>query len=146
MQRFAKDLLDSIDNLDRALDAVPKEKLTEENQDLVNLHGGLKMTETILSNTLKKHGMEKFDPTGEKFDPNKHEATFQVPQPDKEDGSVFHVQSKGFLYNGRVLRVSCYAACCTKSAQLTLIFPRPPRLALLRTRNLEAMMLGGICE
>lgn len=64
------------------------------------------MTEGILTATLKKHGMEKFDPTGDKFDPNRHEATFQVPMPDKEDGSVFHVQSKGFLYNGRVLRVS----------------------------------------
>lgn len=108
LQRFAKDLLDSIDNLDRALDAVPAEKLTADHQDLVNLHSGLKMTEGILTATLKKHGMEKFDPTGDKFDPNRHEATFQVPMPDKEDGSVFHVQSKGFLYNGRVLRVSSF--------------------------------------
>jgi molecular chaperone GrpE len=66
------------------------------------------MTEGILMTTLKKHGMEKFDPSveGEKFDPNKHEATFMTPQPDKPDNTVFHCQSKGFLYNGRVLRVS----------------------------------------
>lgn len=58
--------------------------------------------------TLKKHGLERFDPSekGDKFDPNRHEATFQVPQPDKEDGTVFHTQQKGFALNGRVLRVS----------------------------------------
>ena len=57
--------------------------------------------------TLKKHGLERFDPSveGDKFDPNKHEAVFQAPMKDKEDGSVFHTQQKGFLLNGRVLRV-----------------------------------------
>lgn len=108
LQRFAKDLLDSMDNLDRALINVPADKLTEANQDLVNLHSGLKMTETILVNTLKKHGVERFDPaeTSDKFDPNKMEATFQAPQQGKEDGTVFYTQQKGFLLNGRVLRAA----------------------------------------
>lgn len=110
ISRFAKDLIDSVDNLDRALATVPVDALTasDANKDLVSLHSGLKMTETILMNTLKKHGLERFDPAveGEKFDPNKHEATFQTPQPDKEDGTVFYTQQKGFALNGRVLRVS----------------------------------------
>ncbi|CAK1354805.1 GrpE protein, mitochondrial [Cercospora beticola] len=108
LQRFAKDLLDSVDNLDRALQNVPKEKLTDANPDLVNLHSGLKMTDEILVNTLKKHGMERIDPSveGEAFNPNLHEATFQAPQPDKKDGTVFYTQQKGFLYNGRVLRAA----------------------------------------
>lgn len=108
IQRFAKDLIDSVDNFDRALDTVPKDKLTDENKDLKALHDGLRMTETILMSTLKKHGLERFDPSekSEKFDPNKHEATFMVPQPDKEDGTCFHTQQKGFILNGRVLRVS----------------------------------------
>lgn len=51
--------------------------------------------------------MERIDPSveGEAFNPNLHEATFQAPQPDKKDGTVFYTQQKGFLYNGRVLRV-----------------------------------------
>lgn len=108
LQKFAKDLIDSIDNLDRALGTVPQEKLTEENKELMSLHSGLTMTEKILMQTLAKHGMERFDPSeaGDRFDPNKHEATFQVPQPDKEDGTVFHTQQKGFSLNGRILRVS----------------------------------------
>lgn len=65
------------------------------------------MTETVLMGTLKKHGLERFDPSenSDKFDPNKHEATFQTPQPDKQDGTVFFTQSKGFTLNGRVVRV-----------------------------------------
>jgi len=108
LQSFSRDLLDSIDNLDRALSVVPKEKLDGSNKDLSDLHSGLKMTETILMNTLKKHGLERFDPSAEsdKFDPNMHEATFQTPQPDKQDGTVFFCQSKGFKLNGRVIRVS----------------------------------------
>lgn len=106
LQRFSRDLLDSIDNLDRALLTVPSDKLTDENQDLKNLHSGLKMTEGILLSTLKKHGLERFDPSeaSEKFDPNKHEAVFQTPMPEKTDGTVFHTQSKGFTLNGRIIR------------------------------------------
>jgi len=85
--------VDSVDNLDRALTTVPPEKVTAED---------------ILMQTLKKHGLERFDPSenGEKFDPNLHEATFQTPMAGKEDGTAFHTQQKGFLLNGRVLRVS----------------------------------------
>jgi molecular chaperone GrpE len=111
IQKFAKDLVDSVDNLDRALITVPHDKLTapeksEHLQDLANLYEGLKMTEEILLQTLKKHGLERFSPEGEKFNPNEHEATFMTPQPDKEDNVVFHVQQKGFKLNGRVLRAA----------------------------------------
>ncbi|KAI9823839.1 MAG: hypothetical protein M1819_001119 [Sarea resinae] len=107
IQKFAKDLVESIDNLDRALVNVPADKLKAQ-ADLANLYDGLKMTEAILMQTLKKHGLERFDPAenSEKFDPNKHEATFMTPQQEKEDGSVFFTQQKGFLLNGRVLRAA----------------------------------------
>ena len=145
IQRFASDLLDSIDNLDRALSSVPAEALgdtpappspdsttsntsssdpnvgaatestapstfsTEPNKDLVNLVSGLRMTEEILMSTLKKHGLERFDPTegeGRKFDPNTDEATFFTKVEGKQDGDVFYTQSKGFKLNGRVVRAA----------------------------------------
>lgn len=111
IQKFAKDLVDSVDNLDRALTTVPAHKLTtpdknEDVQDLVNLYDGLKMTETILMQTLAKHGLERLDPHGDKFNPNEHEATFMAAQPDKENNTVFQVQQKGFKLNGRVLRAA----------------------------------------
>ncbi len=113
IQKFAKDLVDSVDNLDRALTTVPqakvvdvKEVANEYHQDLVSLFEGLKMTESILLQTLQKHGLERFDPDGEKFNPNEHEATFMTPMPDKEENTVFHTQQKGFKLNGRVLRAA----------------------------------------
>ncbi|PHH65116.1 hypothetical protein CDD81_3247 [Ophiocordyceps australis] len=113
IQKFAKDLVDSVDNLDRALVTVPAEKLqapegekSETLQDLINLYDGLKMTERILLQTLSKHGLERVDPMGLKFDPNEHEATFMAPQPDMDNNTVFNVQQKGFKLNGRVLRAA----------------------------------------
>ncbi|KAG7008398.1 grpE protein [Physcia stellaris] len=110
ISQFAKDLLESIDNLDRALETVPADKIGKEdsNKDLMNLYDGLRMTETILMQTLKKHGLERFDPAEqeEKFNPNLHEATFQTKLEGKEDGTVFITQQKGFSLNGRVVRAA----------------------------------------
>jgi molecular chaperone GrpE len=90
---------------------VPEDKLTAKDEgvkDLVNLYEGLKMTENILMSTLKKHGLERFDPAveSEKFNPNEHEATFMTAMPDKVDNTVFLTQQKGFKLNGRVLRAA----------------------------------------
>lgn len=109
IQKFAKDLVDTVDNFDRALNMVAQDKLeseekTEHQQELVNLYEGLKMTDNIMLQTLKKHGLERFDPEGEVFNPNEHEATFMTPMADKENNTVFHVQQKGFKLNGRILR------------------------------------------
>lgn len=117
IQKFAIDLLESIDNFDRALFAVPAEKLSgaeAENKDLLDLVTGLQMTQNVLMNSLKRHGLERFDPSeaGEggkpqKFDPNLHEATFMAKSENLEDGDVMHTQSKGFTLNGRTIRVRC---------------------------------------
>jgi len=109
IQKFAKDLVESVDNFDRALSMVPEEKLNQKEknehvQDLVNLYEGLRMTEGIMLETLKKHGLERYDPMGEKFNPNEHDATFMAPMADKEHNHVFHTQQKGFKLNGRILR------------------------------------------
>ncbi|KAI4215810.1 MAG: hypothetical protein LQ351_001798 [Letrouitia transgressa] len=110
LSRFARDLLESVDNLDRALSTVPPEVLDKEDsdKDLKALYDGLKMTDTILMQTLNKHGLERFDPSVEKetFDPNLHEATFQAPMEGMEDGTVFMTQQKGFSLNGRVIRAA----------------------------------------
>lgn len=120
IQRFATDLLETIDNFERALSSVPAEKLSaaeaEGNKELNDLYQGLKMTESVLMSTLKKHGLERFDPSEptedgkpQKFDPNRHEATFMAKAEGREDGDIMHVQSKGFSLHGRVLRVSSHA-------------------------------------
>jgi molecular chaperone GrpE len=123
IQRFAVDLLESIDNFDRALLAVPPEKAnapeSPENKDLLDLVAGLKMTQNVLMNTLNKHGLERYDPMEkdesgkpQKFDPNVHEATFMTKNESMEDGDVMYTQSKGFILHGRVLRVSISVIVC----------------------------------
>ncbi|OJJ47180.1 hypothetical protein ASPZODRAFT_151722 [Penicilliopsis zonata CBS 506.65] len=114
IQRFAVDLLESIDNFDRALLAVPAEKLSAEaSQEVQDLVSGLQMTQNILMGTLKKHGLEQFDASlpaeggkPQKFDPNMHEATFMSKNEALEDGDIMYAQTKGFKLHGRVLRAA----------------------------------------
>ncbi|KAI0194784.1 GrpE protein [Xylaria flabelliformis] len=110
IQRFAKDLVESVDNLDRALTMGQEKMKVEEGQepnvDLNNFYEGVKMTEGSMLSTLSKHGLDRFSPEGEKFNPNEHEATFMTPMPGKEENTVFHVQQKGYKLNGRVLRAA----------------------------------------
>lgn len=108
LSKFAKDLLDSVDNFDRALGVVPEEVKNdrENNKEIMNFYDGIKMTQDIFEKTLGKHGMQKLEPVGEVFDPNMHEAVFEAPQPDKEAGTVFFVQQTGFTLNDRVLRAA----------------------------------------
>lgn len=141
IQKFAVDLLESIDNFDRALSVVPADKLTdgsEANKDLLELHQGLKMTENILMNTLKKHGLERFDPLesadgkASKFDPKLHEATFMAKAEGKENGDIMFVQSKGYSLNGRVLRVS-HLLIVRHTTITDMNCSRPPKSVLSRT-------------
>jgi molecular chaperone GrpE len=114
IQKFAKDLLDSLDILGMALNSVPnefREKQTCLEKDkndiaeqLVTLYTGVGMTEKELNKTLKRYGIEEDNPIDQAFDPNKHEAVFQAPMADKEPGTIFVVQKKGFLLKNRVLR------------------------------------------
>ena len=90
-----------------------------------NLYQGLKMTDSILMQTLKKHGLERFDPSveGEKFDPNLHDAQFMTKMEDKEDGTVFNTIQKGYILNGRVVRVRLlpdHSTCSSFTLLLTL--------------------------
>lgn len=103
LQKFARDLLESVDNFGHALNAF-KEEDAEKSKEINDLYTGVRMTRDVFEKTLKKHGIEKLDPIGEQFDPNKHEATFELAQPDKEPGTVFHVQQVGFTLNNRVIR------------------------------------------
>lgn len=71
---------------------------------LTNLYTGVSMTESELIKALKRHGVERENPEGEAFDPNRHQALFQAPMPDKEAGTIFAVQKMGYTLKGRVLR------------------------------------------
>lgn len=102
ISKFARDLLEVADNLRRALDAVPAEARQEPN--VATLLEGVAATERELLGTFEKHGLIRVDPADQKFDPNFHQAMFEVPNSGKLPGTVVQVLVPGYLLNGRLLR------------------------------------------
>lgn len=112
VQSFAKSLLDVADNLGRAA-SVTKEsfgKIDSSNDTvgavplLKTLLEGVEMTEKQLAEVFRKSGIEKYDPTNEQFDPNRHNAVFQVPDNSKPDGTVAVVIKAGYTLHERIIR------------------------------------------
>jgi len=103
---FAKSLLDTSDNLSRALDAVPEELRHDHDHHpvLATLYEGIAMTDDGLTKAFAKNGLQKFGLPGDKFDPNIHEALFEYPDPNGTAGNIGQVMKKGFMLNSRVLR------------------------------------------
>ncbi|HRO00307.1 nucleotide exchange factor GrpE [Nitrobacter sp.] len=101
---FARDVLEIADNLQRALDAVPADARAAPDPGLKALIEGVELTERSLHNALEKHSVKKFDPAGEKFDPNVHQAMYEVPDPSVPVGTVAQVIQAGYMIGERVLR------------------------------------------
>jgi molecular chaperone GrpE len=101
---FARDVLDIADNLQRALDAVPAEAKANADPGLKALIEGVELTERSLLNTLEKNGVTKFDPTGERFDPNFQQAMYEVPDLSVPAGTVVQVVQAGYKIGDRILR------------------------------------------
>ena len=103
IQSFARDLVGVADNIQRALDAVRDSGVALEGPAKA-LVDGVELTERELLKVLEKNGVRKFDPKGEKFDPNLHQAIFEVPDARVPSGSVVQVIQPGFAIGDRVLR------------------------------------------
>ena len=101
---FARDVLDIADNLQRALDAVPPEARAAADPGLTALIEGVELTERSLLNALEKHGVKKLDPQGQKFDPNFHQAMYEVPDASVPSGTVVQIMQAGYTIGDRVLR------------------------------------------
>jgi len=119
--RFATDLLETADVLALALKSIPKAALEpgssstpseatpsqkSPQQYLQELHSGVEITQRQLLQTLFKYNVKPFDPTGDAFDPNLHEALYQAPIPGKEPGTVIDCQKTGYMIKDRVLRAA----------------------------------------
>jgi molecular chaperone GrpE len=88
----------------RALDAAGTE-LRESTDDKTRaLIDGVDLTERELLKVMEKHGVKRLDPQGEKFDPNFHQAMFELPDPDAVPGTVVQVMQAGYKLGERVLR------------------------------------------
>lgn len=101
---FARDMLSVSDNLRRALDAVPAEAKASGDAGFTALIEGVDLTERAMLGALERHGVKKLDPVGEKFDPNFHQAMFEVPNPEVPANTVTQVVQPGYSIGERVLR------------------------------------------
>ncbi|MES5044963.1 nucleotide exchange factor GrpE [Rhizobium nepotum] len=101
---FARDMLAVSDNLRRALEAIPDELKTNGEAGLSGLIEGVEMTERSMLSTLERHGVKKIDAEGQKFDPNFHQAMFEIPNPAVPNNTVLQVVQAGFTIGDRVLR------------------------------------------
>jgi molecular chaperone GrpE len=97
-------VLDIADSLQRTIDAVPAETRESADPLLKSLIEGVELTERSLLSALEKNGVKKFDPQGEKFNPNFQQAMYEVPDPSVPSGTVVQVVQAGYTIGERVLR------------------------------------------
>jgi molecular chaperone GrpE len=106
ISRFAGDVLSVADNLSRALQAAQAESLEGPAKTLVD---GVVLTEKSLLSTLERHGVKKIDPEpGEAFDPNRHQATTQIPS-EHPAGRIAASFAPGYVIGDRTLRAAMVA-------------------------------------
>jgi molecular chaperone GrpE len=106
---FARDVLGVADNMARALQAPATELRQRADAGVKALLDGIELTERELLKVLEKHGVRKFEPHGEKFDPNLHQAMYEVPDTSLPPGTVAHVVQAGYMIGERVLRPALVA-------------------------------------
>jgi molecular chaperone GrpE len=101
---FARDVLEVADNLGRALASVPQEA-RETDEAVKNLMLGVEMTQRSLLTALEKHKVRRVAPQkGDRFDPNLHQAMFEVPTDQHAPGTVAEVMQDGYVIADRLLR------------------------------------------
>src|ERR1700675_1732628 len=106
---FARDVLAVADNMHRALGTVGAAEREQADPKIKALIEGVELTERELMKVLEKYGVTKFSPEGEKFDPNVHQAMYEVENAELPPGHVAQVIQAGYMLGDRVLRPALVA-------------------------------------
>jgi molecular chaperone GrpE len=106
---FARDVLAVADNMHRALGTIETELVEHADPKMKALVEGVELTERELMKVLEKYGVTKFSPEGEKFDPNVHQAMYEVQSADLPPGHVAQVVQAGYMLGDRILRPALVA-------------------------------------
>ncbi|PJF17594.1 GrpE nucleotide exchange factor, coiled-coil domain-containing protein [Paramicrosporidium saccamoebae] len=104
IQRFCKDIVSVADVLEMALGSTKPDTSVPAEKRLDDLVSGLSMTMDELHRVFGRHGLSIIDPMHQKFDPNSHNALYEVPKGDVDAGTIVAVQKKGYMLNQRVIR------------------------------------------
>jgi molecular chaperone GrpE len=100
VSNFARDMLGVSDNLRRTVEAAPK----QDDENLKTLLEGVEMTERSMLSALERHGVKKLDVLQKKFDPNFHQAMFEVPDKETPNNTVVKVVQDGYIIGSSVFR------------------------------------------
>jgi molecular chaperone GrpE len=106
---FARDVLQVADNMQRAFETLGSELREQGDAKVKSLVEGVELTERELLKVLEKHGVKKFSPAGERFDPNVHQAMYEVESAELPPGHVAQVIQAGYMLSDRVLRPALVA-------------------------------------
>jgi molecular chaperone GrpE len=107
---FARDILGVADNMDRALQSLGASLRDTADVGAKALLEGVELTERELLKVLEKHGIKKFEPArGDRFDPNFHQAMYEVPDPSLQAGTVAQMVQAGYRISERMLRPALVA-------------------------------------
>jgi molecular chaperone GrpE len=106
--KFASDMISTADNLRRAIESAPKLEEGEEGEAIAKavapLLEGVSLTERDLLKALEKHGVKRREPVGERFDPHRDQAMFEIPDETVPNGTVMQVVQVGYTIGERILR------------------------------------------
>jgi molecular chaperone GrpE len=108
ISNFARDVLTVGDNLRRTVEHVPAEAASQD-PALKSFLDGVELTERELLNLLERHGVTRIEPLGQRFDPNCHQAMYEVQNPEVPEGTVVDVMQAGYVIGDRCLRPALVA-------------------------------------
>ena len=120
---FARDVLTVGDNLKRTMEHVPAEAAARD-PALKSFLEGVELTERELHKVLERHGVKRIDPINQRFDPNAHQAMYEVPNPDVPEGTVVDVMQSGYVIGDRTLRPALVAVAKGGQKQTAEASPR----------------------
>lgn len=98
MEKFAAEMLEVGDSLELGLQAA------RESKDVERIIEGAELTLKNLTRVFEKFGIQSEDPTGQRFDPERHQAMSMQEDPEHPPNTVVATMQKGYLLQDRVLR------------------------------------------
>jgi molecular chaperone GrpE len=117
ISNFAKEMLSVLDNLQRAIEVSSKINIEDDKIDKNTLDfiEGVKLTEKQLTSINEKFKITKVDSLNSKFDPNMHQAMFEIENDEEEEGTILQVIQDGFKIEDRLLRPALVGVSKKKS-------------------------------
>ena len=104
ISNFAKETLSILDNLQRALNSIKTDELKDNDENFSKFVEGIELTEKQIITIFEKFKIEKVESLDTGFDPNVHQAMFEVESEDKTPGIVLEVIQEGYKIGDRLLR------------------------------------------